>query len=131
MAAHVGPGLRRGGADDSSPLPSRVHIAAAYAVAGEIAEEALVFRVLTEAEDRPRALGDPPFFLAGELTAGTGDRVYIRGGYVFGSLNETYGAAIGLGLVYERFELSISRELPRGGAALEQDPTHLSLGVAF
>jgi hypothetical protein len=131
MAAHVGPKVRRASEGEARPLPSRVRVAVSYELRTRIAEEALVFRVLSEAEDRSRALGDPSYFLGAELAAGTDERVYVRGGYVFGSLNETYGAAIGLGLVYERFELGISRELPRGGPALEQEPVHLSLGVAF
>ena len=131
MVAHMGPALRRGDEQESSPLPSRLRLAAAYELRRQIAEEEVAFRVVAEGEDRTRALGDPSFFLGGEVAAGTDDRVYVRGGYVFGSLNETYGAAIGLGLAYERFELSVSRELPRGGPALEQEPVHLSLGVAF
>ena len=104
---------------------------AAGAPASLRAQEEVTFRVVAEGEDRMRALGDPSFFLGGEVAAGTDDRVYVRGGYVFGSLNEIYGAAIGLGLAYERFGLGVSRELPRGGPALEQGPVHLALGVAF
>jgi hypothetical protein len=131
MLAHVGPGLSARNLDESNPLPARVRVGASYAVRSEIAEQELLFRLVAEGEDRLRALGDPSFFLGTEIVAGAEDRVYIRGGYVFGSLNETYGAAIGLGLVYERFELAVSRELARGGPALEQEPVHLTLGVAL
>jgi hypothetical protein len=131
LLAHAGPHLRVQGSDQSEPLPARLRIAAAYEARREVAGESLVVRVLAEGEERPRALGDPSYFLGTELVAGTEDRVFVRGGYVFGSLNQTDGAAIGLGLVYARYEFAIARSLARGGPALDQEPVHLTVGIAF
>jgi len=38
---------------------------------------------------------------------------------------------LGVGLRYERFEFGIARSLARGRPALQQDPVHLTPGVAF
>ena len=84
-----------------------------------------------EIEDRLRDPGTRSIHIAGELTTGTEDQVFIRGGAIFANRNQTDGAALGFGLRYERFEFGIARSLARGGPALQQEPVHLTLGVAF
>jgi len=131
LVAHVGPNLRVQGVDRSERLPARLRFGAAYSVLREVVEEELRLRFLVEVEDRLRDPGDPALLVGSEVTFGTDDQVSIRGGYVLGSHTQTDGAAVGLGLRYERFELAIARTLARGGPTLEQEPVHLTLGFVF
>ena len=131
LVAHLGPNLRVKGVDRSERLPARVRFGAAYSVLRDVVEEELRLRFLVEVEDRLRDPGDPALLVGSEVAFGTDDQVSIRGGYVLGSHTQTDGAAIGLGLRYERFELAIARTLARGGPTLEQEPVHLTLGFVF
>jgi len=131
LIAHAGPHLRVQGVDRSEPLPARLRFGAAYSVLREVVDEELRIRFLFEVEDRLRDPGDPALLLGSEVAFGTDDQVSIRGGYVLGSHTQTDGAAVGLGLRYERFELAIARTLARGGPTLEQEPVHLTLGFVF
>lgn len=129
--AHLGPGLRTEEVDETDPLPSRVRVGTAYTLLREVVEEELRIQFLVEVEERLRDFGSPSFLLGTEITLGTEDRVSVRGGYVFGSRTQIDGAAVGLGLRYERFELGIARSLARGGPVLDQEPVHLTLGITF
>jgi hypothetical protein len=131
MVAHLGRRLEVDGVDQSDPLPTRIRVGVSYALTTEVADEELQFKLRTEIEEQARSLGNPALLVGGQLSAGTDDRVYVRGGYIFGSRTQTDGAAVGLGLRYERFEFGISRSLARGGPALEQEPVHLTLGFAL
>ena len=132
MVAHVGRRLREGDADEPDPLPSRIRLGASYRITRELLEEEFGVRVLAEFEDHLRNPGRPQLFIASELTAGTSDQLFVRGGFIFADRrNQTDAAAIGFGLRYERLELGIARSLARGGPTLEQEPVHLTLGLAF
>ena len=131
MVAHVGPRFREQDANLPEPLPSRVRVGASYHITQEYFEEEFGLRILLEVEDRMRDPGTRSFHLASELTAGTGDQVFVRGGVIFANRNQTDGAAVGFGLRYERFEFGIARSLARGGPSLQQEPIHLTLGLAF
>jgi hypothetical protein len=131
MVAHLGPGMRVENGDEAEPLPSRVRVGASYLVLREFLEEEVGFRILAEVEDRVRSLGSPSFYFGSELRAGTEDQLYVRGGYIFGDENQLDGAAVGVGLRYERFEFGIARSLARGGPTADREPMHFTLGVGF
>ncbi len=131
LVAHLGPDLRVRDVDSSEPLPTRLRVGATWTVVRELAEEELSFRFLLELEDRARSLGDPALLVGSEVSFGSTDQVAVRGGYVFGSHTQTDGAAVGLGLRYERIEVGVSRALARGGPALDQEPVHFTLGFVF
>jgi len=132
MVAHVGRRLREGNSDEADPLPSRLRLGASYRITRQLLEEEFGVRVLAEFEDHLRNPGRPQLFLASELTAGGTDQLFVRGGFIFADRrNQTDAAAIGFGLRYERLELGIARSLARGGPTLEQEPVHLTLGLAF
>jgi hypothetical protein len=132
MVAHVGRRLREGDADEPDPLPSRIRLGASYRITRELLEEEFGVRLLAEFEDHLRNPGRPQLFIASELTAGASDQLFVRGGFIFADRrNQTDAAAIGFGLRYERLELGIARSLARGGPTLEQEPVHLTLGLAF
>jgi hypothetical protein len=131
LIAHLGPRLDAEGLPRSEPLPSRLRVGGSYSILREFADEELRFRFLMEFEDRVRHLGDPSLSVGTEVSLGTNDQVSVRGGYIFGSRTQIDGAAVGLGLRYERFELGIARSLARGGPSLDQEPVHVTLGVAL
>jgi len=131
MVAHIGSGMRMQDVDQREPLPTRLRVGASYLVLRELLEEEVGFRFLAEVEDRLRDLGSPAFYFGSEIRVGTEDQVYLRGGYVLGNENQIDGAAVGLGLRYERFEFGIARSLARGGPAADREPVHLTLGVTF
>ena len=131
MVAHVGPQFEEENTANPEPLPSRLRVGVSYQLTRDFVEEEFGLRVLLEVEDRLRDPGTRSLHLASELTAGTGDQVFIRGGIIFANRNQTDGAALGFGLRYERFEFGIARSLARGGPLLQQEPVHLTLGVAF
>jgi hypothetical protein len=131
LVAHLGPRLEAPDLPPSEPLPSRLRLGASYSLVREVAEEEFRVRILAEVEDRVRRLGDPSILVGSEISLGSVDRVIVRGGYIFGNRTQIDGAAVGLGLRYERFELGIARSLARGGPSLDQEPVHLTLGIAL
>lgn len=131
MFAHLGPRFREESSDRPQPLPSRVRAGVSYRLMREFIEEEFGLRLMLEVEDRLRELGTRSVHIAAELTGGTGDQLFLRGGAIFANRNQTDGAALGFGLRYERFEFGIARSLARGGPASQQEPVHLTLGVVF
>ena len=129
--AHLGSPLRVRGSSQSNPLPLRLRVGGSYLLSWTLAEEEVRLRLITEIEDRPRDPGDPAILLASELQIGTQDRIYFRGGYIFGTRSQIDGAGIGFGLRYERFEFDLARSLARGGPAIEGEPMHFTLGFAL
>lgn len=129
---HLGPDFRVEGAAAADPLPARIRLAASYEVFQMfLEEERLSVTVLAETEDRLRSPGSPILLLASEFSAGTTDRVLVRGGYTFGEDGQIGGAGVGLGLRYDRIELDIARTLARQGVAAQEEPVHLTLGIRF
>lgn len=131
MVAHLGSPLRIRGSNQSNPLPLRLRVGAAYLFSWDLAEEEIRLRLLTEVEERPRDPGDPSLFVGSEFEAGSEDRVYVRGGYIFGSGSQVDGAGVGFGIRYENFQFDIARSLARGGPALEREPMHFTLGFTL
>jgi hypothetical protein len=131
MIAHLGTPLRVKGSEQSNPLPARVRVGVAYLLSWELVDEEIRLRFLTDIEDRLRDPGDPSVSLAAEVEAGSQDRIYLRGGYIFGNRSQVDGAGIGIGFRYERFEFDLARSLARGGPAIEGEPVHITLGFAL
>lgn len=130
MLAHLGPALQVENVEQRDPLPSRIRLAAGYdGSVGSMMGEDIGLSVFVELEDRLRGAGSPAGYLGAELRAGAGDQLYLRGGYILGNRSQTDGAALGLGVRYERFELGIARSLARGGPAPDQEPVHLTLAL--
>lgn len=129
--AHLGPRFQEDRDAESRPLPARVRAGVSYLFTREFLEEEFGFRILAEFEDRVRDPGDPLYLLGSEFTIGTDDRLFIRGGLVFGNRRQTDGAALGLGLRYDRVELGVARSVARGGPMVDQEPIHLTLGLSF
>ena len=129
---HLGPEFRNEDAKEGAPLPGRIRVGGGWEPwTRMIEEERLAILITLDVEDRLRDPGDPAVLLGAEFSAGTEDRVYIRGGYTLVRATGLEGAAAGLGLRLDRFELDIARTLPRGAIASQQEPVHLTLAVRF
>jgi len=129
---HLGPDFRNEDAQQQAPLPARVRAGISWEPWSlMIEEERLAVLVLLDVEDRLRDPGDPAILLGAEFSAGTEDRVYVRGGYTLVRGTGLDGAAAGLGLRFDRFELELARSLPRGAIASQQEPVHLTLALRF
>ena len=132
MVAHLGPRLQVDNAGQADPLPTRVRLSAAYELLSQVSETGAIRLWLTaEGEDRPSSPGSPSFYFGSELSAGDQDLVYVRGGYVLGEMDQPDGAAVGVGVRYDRLELGIARSLGRPGIGGGSEPVHITLGFHF
>ncbi len=131
LVAHVGPRLQVINVDQADPLPTRLRLAAAYEVLHHFVQDPRVSLWVTmELEDRWRDLGSPLIYGGTEFTAGEGDLLFVRAGYGQGTAGQTGGAAVGVGLRYERFELALGKTLA-GSLTDEGEPVHVTFGIVF
>lgn len=132
MAAHLGPSLQVLNAEQADPLPARLRVAAAYNIVAEFADtEQLRGWLALEVEDRLRSFGAPSFYLGTELTAGAEDALSLRAGWVWSDLDQEDGGRVGLGLRYERFDLSIAKSLAVSSLTGETEPVHVTFSIGF
>lgn len=132
MVAHLGPSLQVLNAEQADPLPTRIRVAAAYNVVAEITSaENLRGWLAFEVEDRLRNLGSTSYYLGTELTAGSTDALSLRAGHVWSELDSEDGARVGLGLRYERFDLSIAKSLAVSTLTGETEPVHVTFSIGF
>lgn len=132
MVAHLGPSLQVLNAEQADPLPARVRVAAGYNVVAAFTDaEALHGWLALEVEDRVRELGSLSYYLGTELSAGQVDALSLRAGFVWSELDQEDGARVGLGLRYERFDLSIAKSLAVSTLTGETEPVHVSFSIGF
>lgn len=132
MVAHVGPRLQVRNAEQADPLPARVRVSAMYDVLRAVTgSEALSGWVGVEIEDRLRHLGSASVYFGSEVRAGVDDAISLRAGYVVSELGQEDGTRVGLGLNYERFELSIAKSLAVSNLTGETEPVHVTFSIAF
>lgn len=132
MAAHLGPSLQVLNAEQADPLPARLRVAAAYNIVAAFTEsEQLRGWLALEVEDRLRSFGSPSFYTGTELTAGAQDALSLRAGWVWSDLDQEDGGRVGLGLRYERFDLSIAKSLAVSSLTGETEPVHVTFSIGF
>jgi len=132
MVAHLGPSLQVLNAEQADPLPSRLRVAAAYNVVAAFTEsEELRGWIAFEVEDRLYDFGSPSFYTGTELTAGQSDALSLRAGWVWSDLDQEDGGRVGLGLRYERFDLSIAKSLAVSSITGETEPVHVTFSIGF
>jgi hypothetical protein len=132
MVAHLGPSLQVLNAEQADPLPTRIRVAAAYNVVAAFTDtEELRGWLAFEVEDRLYGLGSPSFYTGTELTAGKSDALSLRAGWVFSDLVQEDGGRVGLGLRYERFDLSIAKSLAVSSITGETEPVHVTFSIGF
>lgn len=132
MLAHAGPRLQVVDAEQADPLPTRIRISWAYDVAGYfLPGPDLGLWVTAELEDRWRRPGSPAVYIGGEFTAGQNDAFYARAGYEAGETGQNQGAAVGVGVRYDGFDVSLAKSLSRSSLTGESQPVHVTLGILF
>jgi hypothetical protein len=131
MLAHVGPRLQFHNEEQADPLPTRVRFAAAYEVAGpDVPGTELTLAVTGEVEDRWRDPGSPAVYLGGEFSATVEQALLqLRAGYVWNG-PQVDGAAVGVGIRYNRFDLGIAKSLA-ANIAQDVEPVHVSFGLTL
>jgi hypothetical protein len=139
MVAHVGRKMQVLNFDQADPLPARLRVAAAYDVIDFFTERDDFGGWITlEVQDRLRDLGQPSLYLGTEFTAGTEEALALRAGYVFsdpldrlqGSDPED-GVRVGLGIRYQRLDLSIAKSLAVSNVTGETEPVHVTFSVGL
>lgn len=127
MVAHAGPDLQMINVEQADPLPTRVRVAGSYEFLNHFMDRSdMEFWATAEVEDRLRELGSSVLYLGAEFVAGQGDQVFLRAGYGQGHSGEPAGAAVGLGLKYQQFEIAIAKSLSG-----QSEPVHVTFGVLF
>ncbi len=130
MIAHAGTEFQILNEEQSDPLPTRVRFAVAYEVLHRFVEDGLMdLWVTVETEDRARDLGSPSLYMG--LNFSAADLFFVRTGYVGGQLDQTDGAAVGVGFRFDRFDLNLAKSLTRSMVTGEGQPIHVTLGVQF
>jgi hypothetical protein len=139
MVAHMGPRLQVVNAEQADPLPARVRFAAAYDVVRLFTDrEELGGWLAVEVQDRVWEPGIPSLYFGTEFTAGSGDALSVRAGYVLSDLLDRIqgsdpedGARVGLGIQYDRLGLSIAKSLAVSTLTGETEPVHVTLSIGL
>jgi hypothetical protein len=132
LVAHLGPDLQFINAEQADPLVTRFRLAAAYEVIHLFLDnEFLECWATAEVEERVRDLGSRVVHLGAELSAGRDDRVMVRAGYGVGEKSLSEGLAVGLGLVFQQFEVGIGKTLANTRLLGEAEPAQITFGVIF
>ncbi len=125
---NAGFGLQVVNAEEADPLPTRVHLGAAYQVLhGLPTSDALALWLSAELTDEWREPGDPTPSFGAEL--GVGEVVYLRAGYVPGE-GLGKGGAVGLGVRYQSLTLGLGKPFT-STLDPEAEPFQVTFGVAF
>lgn len=132
MVAHAGPRLQFKNEEQADPLPTRVRVATAYELRGPSVPGADLRLTLTgELEDRWRNPGEPAVYLGAEFSGAVQPAVLLlRAGYVIGNGEQVDGAAVGVGIGYDRFDLGIAKSLS-SNIADETEPVHVAFALMF
>lgn len=126
---NVGPGLQVVNAEQADPLPGRLHMGVAYDVLGLVAmDERVALRITTDLNDVLREPGDPTVAVGVELDVQRA--VFLRAGYAPGEGLGT-GAAVGVELRYDRFDIAVSRSFVNSQLAADTEPFQVSFGLNF
>jgi hypothetical protein len=139
MVAHVGPKLQVKNQAQADPLPSRLRVAASYDIIDLLTErEEIGGWIAVEVQDRLRDPGSPSLYLGTEFTAGRQDALSLRAGYVLADpldkiegADPEDGARVGLGIRFERLDLSIAKSLAVSNVTGETEPVHVTFAIAF
>lgn len=125
----VGFGLQVENAAQADPLPTRLHIGAAYnLLAGVPTDSLLALRVSGEITGGLRAGAEYTPSVGLELDMQ--DLIFLRAGYTPGEGLAT-GAAVGVELHYDRFDIAVSRSFVNSSLAADTEPYQISFAVAF
>lgn len=128
-AVNLGSRLQVVNAEQSDRLPARLHVGAAYDVLGLVrADSTVAVRLSVDVRDE---IHDP-----GTLTPSVGLEVdmqrvvFLRAGYTPGEGLGT-GAAVGVGLRYDRIDIAVARSFVNSSLEADTEPFQVSFGLNF
>lgn len=126
---NAGLDLQMVNAAQSDPLPARLHLGAAYDVLALLREDAgLAVRLLADVRDTLRDLGRPVGSVG--LEVDVQETIFVRAGYAPGEGLGT-GAAIGVELRYDRFDIAVARSFVNSALEADTEPFQVSFGLNF
>ncbi len=129
---HAGPRIQFFNEEQADPLPTRYRLAVAYDIARHFVDTPELRAVVAvERENRWRDGGSAATYVGAELGAGIEQALYVRAGYVWGGQLQLDGAAVGVGLRYDRIDVGIAKSLGTTTLAGESEPVQVTLGVLF
>jgi hypothetical protein len=139
MVAHVGPSLQVLNAEQADPLPSRLRVAASYNIVHVFtSRDDFGGWLAVELQDRLRQPGVPSLYVGAEFVAGRVDALSLRAGYVMSDLRGRIeesdpedGARVGLGIHYDRLDLSIAKSLGVSSLTGETEPVHVTFSIGL
>jgi hypothetical protein len=109
-------------------FPGRLHVGATYDVLSTLPTDSVVaLRLALEARDRLSRLGSPTLAVGLELDVQ--EAVFLRAGYAPGE-GLGSGAAVGLELRYDRFDIGVSRSFVNSSLE-DTEPFQVSFGLNF
>lgn len=126
---NAGPGLQVVNAAQADPLPGRIHLGATYDIlAPTSADERVALRLAADVRDVLREPGSPSLAVGVELDVQ--QAVFLRAGYAPGEGLGT-GAAVGVELRYDRFDVAVSRSFVNSQLGADTEPFQVSFGLNF
>lgn len=126
---NAGPALQEGGVAQARGLPGRIHLGMAYDVlAGIPTDDLLGLRIALETRSLLRDPGTRTYAFGAEVDVQ--GAVFLRAGYVPGEGLGT-GAAVGVELRYDRFDIGVSRSFVNSQLGTDTEPFQVSLGLHF
>ncbi len=129
---HAGPRIQFFNEEQADPLPTRYRLAAAYDVARHFVDTPELRAVVAiEREKRWHDGGSAATYVGAELGAGLEQALFVRAGYTWGGELQLDGAAVGVGLRYDRIDLGIAKTLGTTTLAGESEPVQVTLGILF
>ena len=129
---HAGGELQVVNGEQADPLPARIRLAAAWHVLDRWVDiDGLDATLTVELEDRWRDPGSPATYVGAEFSAGKEQALYVRAGYAFGAELQVDGAAVGVGVRYDRIDLGIAKSLASSSLVDDSDPVQISFGFLF
>ena len=126
---NAGFGFQVVGAEDEEPFPGRIHIGVVYDVLSLAPTDGSVaLRVAVDARDQLSRPRSPTVAVGVELDLQ--QAIFLRAGYAPGEGLGT-GAAVGVELRYERFDIGVSRTFSNSLLEADSEPFQVSLGLNF
>ena len=131
MVAHVGDLRQVGDSEERERLPSRLRIGAALDVTRLLAVSDPVSGTLAlEVQERLPGFGNTELYFGGEVVVGRDDALAIRAGYVAGDQARA-GTRVGLGLSFDRVELSFAKSLASSVLRSGTEPVHVTFSFGL
>lgn len=116
-------------AAQADPLPSRLRLGGAYELLHHFpVESPLELWLTADVETRITDPGVRQVAIAAELSAAKS--VFVRAGFRTGEGRGT-GAAVGVGLEYDRFTMAVSRSFATTDLQLDYEPFQFTFGIEF